>query len=116
MRKGSDVPYVGHVLGVCALVLEDGGGEDEAKVRVRSLTVLTVTVTPPRAQREPAPVKRIATFRAPSTATVSEAHRPEERGALPRTQWLGVSQAGIRASHFPHTATRPERHCARLSV
>jgi (p)ppGpp synthase/HD superfamily hydrolase len=24
------VPYVTHVLGVCALVLEDGGGEDEA--------------------------------------------------------------------------------------
>ena len=29
-RKGSNVPYVGHLLGVCALVLEDGGGEDEA--------------------------------------------------------------------------------------
>jgi GTP pyrophosphokinase len=29
-RKGTTVPYVTHVLGVCALVLEDGGGEDEA--------------------------------------------------------------------------------------
>jgi (p)ppGpp synthase/HD superfamily hydrolase len=29
-RKGTTVPYVAHVLGVCALVLEDGGGEDEA--------------------------------------------------------------------------------------
>ena len=29
-RKGTTVPYVSHVLGVCALVLEDGGGEDEA--------------------------------------------------------------------------------------
>ena len=29
-RKGTSVPYVAHVLGVCALVLEDGGGEDEA--------------------------------------------------------------------------------------
>jgi GTP pyrophosphokinase len=29
-RKGTSVPYVSHVLGVCALVLEDGGGEDEA--------------------------------------------------------------------------------------
>ncbi len=30
MRKGSDVPYVAHLLGVAALVLEDGGDEDQA--------------------------------------------------------------------------------------
>lgn len=29
-RKGSGVPYMGHVLGVCSLVLENGGNEDEA--------------------------------------------------------------------------------------
>jgi (p)ppGpp synthase/HD superfamily hydrolase len=29
-RKRSDVPYVAHLLAVCALVLEDGGDEDEA--------------------------------------------------------------------------------------
>jgi (p)ppGpp synthase/HD superfamily hydrolase len=30
VRKGADVPYVAHLLSVCALVLEDGGTEDEA--------------------------------------------------------------------------------------
>jgi (p)ppGpp synthase/HD superfamily hydrolase len=30
LRKGSDIPYVSHLLSVCALVLEDGGDEDEA--------------------------------------------------------------------------------------
>lgn len=30
IRKGSGVPYVSHLLSVAALVLEDGGGEDEA--------------------------------------------------------------------------------------
>jgi (p)ppGpp synthase/HD superfamily hydrolase len=30
LRKGSDIPYVSHLLSVCALVLEDGGSEDEA--------------------------------------------------------------------------------------
>jgi (p)ppGpp synthase/HD superfamily hydrolase len=30
MRKGSGVPYVSHLLSVAALVLEDGGSEDEA--------------------------------------------------------------------------------------
>jgi GTP pyrophosphokinase len=30
VRKGSGVPYVAHLLGVAALVLEDRGGEDEA--------------------------------------------------------------------------------------
>jgi hypothetical protein len=29
-RKGGEVPYVGHLLGVCSLVIEDGGTEDEA--------------------------------------------------------------------------------------
>jgi len=29
-RKGSDIPYMAHLLGVTALVLEDGGDEDEA--------------------------------------------------------------------------------------
>jgi (p)ppGpp synthase/HD superfamily hydrolase len=30
VRKGSRIPYVGHLLGVCSLVIEDGGDEDEA--------------------------------------------------------------------------------------
>jgi (p)ppGpp synthase/HD superfamily hydrolase len=30
VRKGSDIPYVSHLLSVAALVLEDGGSEDEA--------------------------------------------------------------------------------------
>jgi (p)ppGpp synthase/HD superfamily hydrolase len=30
MRKGTAIPYVSHLLGVTALVLEDGGDEDEA--------------------------------------------------------------------------------------
>jgi (p)ppGpp synthase/HD superfamily hydrolase len=29
-RKGSGISYVGHLLGVCSLVIEDGGDEDEA--------------------------------------------------------------------------------------
>ena len=29
-RKGSGIPYVGHLLGVCSLVIEEGGDEDEA--------------------------------------------------------------------------------------
>ncbi|HET7569288.1 MAG TPA: HD domain-containing protein [Gammaproteobacteria bacterium] len=30
MRKGSGIPYISHLLAVCALVLEYGGSEDEA--------------------------------------------------------------------------------------
>jgi (p)ppGpp synthase/HD superfamily hydrolase len=30
LRKGTSVPYIAHLLGVCALVLTDGGTEDEA--------------------------------------------------------------------------------------
>jgi (p)ppGpp synthase/HD superfamily hydrolase len=32
LRKGTDIPYVSHLLSVCALVLEYGGDEDEAIV------------------------------------------------------------------------------------
>jgi (p)ppGpp synthase/HD superfamily hydrolase len=30
LRKGTDIPYIAHLLSVSALVLEHGGGEDEA--------------------------------------------------------------------------------------
>jgi len=30
VRKATTIPYVAHLLGVAALVLEDGGDEDEA--------------------------------------------------------------------------------------
>jgi (p)ppGpp synthase/HD superfamily hydrolase len=30
VRKGSGVPYLGHLLGVCGLVIDAGGSEDEA--------------------------------------------------------------------------------------
>jgi (p)ppGpp synthase/HD superfamily hydrolase len=29
-RKGGDLPYIGHLLGVCSLVLEEGGDEEAA--------------------------------------------------------------------------------------
>ncbi len=29
-RKGTDIPYIGHLLAVCGLVIHAGGGEDEA--------------------------------------------------------------------------------------
>lgn len=29
-RKGTDIPYISHLMAVCALVIEAGGGEDEA--------------------------------------------------------------------------------------
>jgi (p)ppGpp synthase/HD superfamily hydrolase len=30
LRKGSEVPYIGHLLGVASIVIDDGGSEDEA--------------------------------------------------------------------------------------
>lgn len=29
-RKGGDIPYLGHLMGVASIVIDDGGGEDEA--------------------------------------------------------------------------------------
>ena len=30
LRKGTDIPYISHLLATCALVLENGGGENQA--------------------------------------------------------------------------------------
>ena len=30
LRKGTSIPYLAHLLGVCALVLDYGGDEDQA--------------------------------------------------------------------------------------
>ena len=30
IRKGNGVPYIGHLMGVASIVIDDGGGEDEA--------------------------------------------------------------------------------------
>ena len=30
VRKGTEVPYVSHLLAVCAAVMDEGGSEDEA--------------------------------------------------------------------------------------
>jgi hypothetical protein len=74
-------------------------------LRVLSVSARRPSVTASGAQREPAPVERIASCRAPSTGTVNEAHRPEARGALRLTDWLGVSRARIRASYFRQKAS-----------
>jgi hypothetical protein len=56
------------------------------------VTVPVTTVMPSRAQREPAPVDRIATCRAPSTGTVDEAHKPDgERRAWPHSLARGLA-------------------------
>ena len=60
-------------------------------VRVRSLTVLTLTVIPSRAQREPAPVKRIATCRAPSTAAVNDANDPRREARFAHSLARGLA-------------------------
>ena len=42
LRKGTNIPYVSHLLGVTSLVLEHGGNEDEAianSEKVKSVTV-----------------------------------------------------------------------------
>ena len=74
---------------------------------------------PSPVQREPAPEERIGTCRAPPTAPALRPTDPRRPGALRRTHRLGVSRAGIRASHFPQFATcqesRPGRASERLS-
>jgi hypothetical protein len=68
------------------------GGLERFLRRPLPVAVPVTTVMPSRAQRGPAPVERIATSRAPSTGSVYEAHRPEERGrASPHSLARGLA-------------------------
>jgi hypothetical protein len=60
-------------------------------LRVHSVTVPATAAMPSRAQREPAPVDGIATCRAPSTGTVNEAHRHEEKARFPHSTARGLA-------------------------
>ena len=44
-RKGTDIPYVSHLLAVAALVLEDGGDEDQAVAALLHDTLEDTVVT-----------------------------------------------------------------------
>ena len=49
VRKGTGIPYLAHLLGVCALILTDGGDEDEA---IAGLLHDTLEDHPDRVSRE----------------------------------------------------------------
>src|SRR2546427_9172455 len=84
--------------------LHDPSAGPSTRARLLRVRVPLTTITPSRAQREPAPVERSARCRAPSTGTIKRPIDPR-RGALRVTHWLAVSQARIRASYFPQNAT-----------
>jgi (p)ppGpp synthase/HD superfamily hydrolase len=47
-RKNTEIPYIGHLLGVAALVIDDAGSEDEA-IAVSSMIPLKIRVSTIRA-------------------------------------------------------------------
>jgi predicted HD phosphohydrolase len=69
LRKGTSVPYLGHLLGVASIVLDAGGDEDEAIAallhdaaedaggRVVSTTSAPALATASRASSRPAPIR-----------------------------------------------------------
>ena len=50
-RKGTDVPYMTHLLGVASLVLEDGGNENEAIAALLHDAIEDAHVTPKKIRR-----------------------------------------------------------------
>jgi hypothetical protein len=83
------------------------------------VTVPVTSVTPSRAQREPAPVDRIATSRAPPTGTVNEAPDPRREarfasriGSRSRRREFGrrLSRKIRRSERRPLAPTPPSEH------
>ena len=88
-RKGTDLPYISHLLAVAALVMEHGGDEDQA------ISALLHDVIEDRAGPDPEPLKRDieSEFGTRVLATVlgcSDAHGPEEKAP-----WKARKQAYI---------------------
>jgi (p)ppGpp synthase/HD superfamily hydrolase len=74
VREGTKIPYLSHLLGVCALVLEDGGDEDQA---VAALLHDVVEDTPASVQDVRATFgNRVAAMVAGCTDSTEEPRRP----------------------------------------
>ncbi len=89
LRKGSEIPYISHLLSVCALVLEDGGDEDEAIAALLHDTLedCPKEVTAPDLARRFGP--RVADLVVQCTDTP-----PDYRGG-PKALWRGRKAAYV---------------------
>jgi (p)ppGpp synthase/HD superfamily hydrolase len=91
-RKGSTVPYIGHLLGVCGLVIDAGGSEDEAIAAVLHDAV--------EDQGGAATLDRIRTQFGSSVAAIVEAC--SDADVLPKPPWRARKEA-----YIEHLRTAP---------
>lgn len=87
LRKNSGVPYISHLLSVCALVLGDGGGEDEAIAALLHDTLEDHPLEVSRAQLEELFGPRVRHLVEVCTDT------PADYRGGPRPEWHGRKRA-----------------------
>ena len=103
LRKGPEIPYVSHLLSVCALVLEDDGDEDEAIAALLHDTLEDHPEEVTKADLERRFGPRVADLVAACTDTP-----PDYRGG-PKALWpcvrpptsSGSAERGIRPAGWP---------------
>jgi (p)ppGpp synthase/HD superfamily hydrolase len=93
VRKGSKVPYLGHLLGVCGLVIDAGGSEDEAIAAVLHDAV--------EDQGGAATLDRIRGMFGDNVATIVEAC--SDTDVVPKPPWRERKEA-----YIAHLRTAPE--------
>ena len=91
-RKGSAVPYLGHLLGVCGLVIDAGGSEDEAIAAVLHAAV--------EDQGGAATLERVRTQFGSNVAAIVEAC--SDTDVLPKPPWRARKEA-----YIEHLRTAP---------
>src|ERR1035441_8782185 len=91
-RKGSSVPHMGHLLGVCGLVIDSGGSEDEAIAAVLHDAV--------EDQGGVATLERIRTHFGSNVAAIVEAC--SDTDMLPKPPWRARKEA-----YVEHLRTAP---------
>ncbi len=96
LRKQSRVPYMAHLLGVCALVVGDGGGEDEAIAALLHDTLEDHPLEVSRAQLEETFGPRVRHLVEICTDT------PVDYTGGPRPEWYGR-----KAAYLDHLRVTP---------
>jgi len=92
VRKGTDIPYMAHLLGVASLVLEYGGGEDEAIAALLHDAV--------EDQGGPATHARILALFGPAVAAIVDGCTDTDE--TPKPPWRARKEAYL--AHLPTAA------------
>jgi (p)ppGpp synthase/HD superfamily hydrolase len=102
-RKGTDVPYVAHLLDVAALVLHDGGSETEAVAALLHDAIEDARITPKKIRRRFG--RKVARIVQGCTETLHGELPTKKRARRDASTWRARKQESLEHVRDPATPT-----------